>query len=82
MIFSNKVYKLPSGKNISFFCKDESNLEMYVANGIVYKNIIKPKENFRSINSGRLFYFNMVSKLNSNHLGVCFDKNISVTAND
>lgn len=82
MIFSNNVYKISSGTNLSFYFENSSDLILYVFNGITYLKKINIKNGFRCVNMGKAYNYHKVTKLNNNHLAICFDKNISVVSNE
>lgn len=82
MIFSNEVYKLSSGLNISLFSENANLISLYVFNRITHlKNVDKTKS-FRCVNSGKSYNFNKIVKINKTHKAICFDNNISVIENE
>lgn len=82
MIFSNKVYKISSGSNISLFAKDKNNLLMFIFSGLVSKKHISFDNSVRCVDTGEKFSYNKVILINDQHKCLCFDKNISVTNNE
>jgi len=82
MIFSNKIYKISSGKNISLFAEDENNIKMYLYKDFVFKKNISLNNSIRCEDLGKKLSYNKVIKINDNHSCICFDKNISVINNE
>ena len=80
MIFSNKVNKLASGTNVSFYPTNDKCIEMFVFNKLVSKkNISYLGQNFIRCKDLKIKYsYNQLIKINDTFSAVCFDKNISV----
>lgn len=78
MIFSNKLTKISSGKNLTLFANSAYNLDLYIFN----KNIKKKKLDFSSIikctNTDENFSYNFYCKLNDNYFCVGHDDNMSI----
>lgn len=82
MIFSNKLNKIPSGRNISLFAKSANDYEMFIFTNLCQKKNLSINQILRCINTNDTFNYNKIIKLNSNHLCVCFDDNMSIINND
>ena len=82
MIFSNKIHKLPSGKNISLFAKDSNKFDLFIFNNNTEKKDIIISSVLQCLSTGKQYNFNSVIKLNDNYLCVCYDDNMSVVLND
>ena len=82
MIFSTKINKLPSGKNISLHSNKNDELEFYLFTNKVSKKIITFGSYLKCSSTNYKYSYNSVIKLNDNHLCVCFDDNMSVIKNE
>ena len=82
MIFSNKLNKISSGKNISLFAISKNEFELYVFN----KNVKKKKLIFttplKCVSTDESFSYNYLCKLENNFMCVCLDDNISILKNE
>lgn len=83
MIFSKNIYKLASGKNVSFFPISDNKYEMYVFNKMTAKKMIEifGVNYARSTDLKQKYNYHKIIKLNETHSAVCFDKNISIIEN-
>lgn len=78
MIFSNKLNKISSGKNITLFATSNNNLELYLFNknikkkNLIYSNILK------CISTNESFSYNYLCKLENGLMCVCHDDNMSI----
>lgn len=79
MIFSEKVFKIPSGKNISLYAEDENNITMFIFTDLTEEKTLELSPTIKCRSLGRRYGYHMVIKLNDKHKVICFDKNISVT---
>lgn len=82
MIFSNKIYKISSGNNLSLFAEDSNNLSLYIFNKQVNKKNISFDDGLKCTDLNEKQNYNMLIKLNNEHSVICFDKNISVINNE
>ena len=80
MRLSNKFYKLASGENNCFYANSANEVEMYVFNDTISKNLITFDENniARCTSTNQKFSYNKFIKLSDSHSAVCLGKNISV----
>ena len=82
MIFSNKINKISSGKNISLYSTSKNEFYLYVFN----KNIKRKKIIFtypiKYISTDDSFSYNYLCKLENNFICVCFDDNMSILKNE
>ena len=82
MIFSNKIYKISSGSNVSLFANENNNLDLYLFNknikkyNLIYSNILK------CLKTDTELSYNAVIPLNDNYICVCFDNNMTVLTNE
>ena len=76
MIFSNKIYKIASGKNVSFYPISEQKCEMFVFNKVTAKKMIELfGVNFaRCTDLKQKYNYHKLIKINETHSAVCFDK--------
>lgn len=82
MIFSNKMHKIASGTNISLFATSKNEFDYYIFNKNTQKKKIILSSILQCLNSNLNYNYNAVIKINSNHLCVCFDDNMSIIKND
>lgn len=82
MIFSNKIYKISSGKNISLFAEDENTMTLYVNDNKIKKRKIIFSGILRCLNKSTNIDGSYVKKINQNHTFVCHDDNILVISNE
>lgn len=82
MIFSSKLNKISSGKNISLYAIDQNNFDMYIFNkntqkkNLTYSNILK------CTSTDEYFNYNYLCKLENNFICVCLNDNMSIIKND
>ena len=81
MIFSNKINKIPSGKNISLYAIGGNRFEFYLFSKCVQKKILEYSSLLRCTSDSNYSY-NSVIKLNDNFLCVCLDNNMSIIKNE
>lgn len=82
MIFSNKINKIPSGSNLSLYATSSTDFDMFIFTNLSQKKNLSITQILRCINTNKTYNYNKVIKLNSNHLCVCFDNNMSIINND
>lgn len=78
MIFSNKIYKVSSGKNLSLY--NDSNQKLIFT---VFKDLVEKKEIVFSpvtkcLNTPNKFGYNKVIKIDNRYNLICLDKYISI----
>ena len=80
MIFSKRINKLSSGKNISFYPKSLDLVEMFVFNKDVSKKLLYFGDLglIKCLNSNQKYPYHKLIKLKGNFSAVCLDKNISI----
>ena len=78
MIFSNKIYKIASGKNISLYAENEDEVIMFVFKELCEKKIITFNPILKCGNNSEKYGYNKIIKLNSLHNLVCLNKNMSI----
>ena len=81
MIFSNKIYKVSSGKNPAIYA--ENNQEAVLT---VFKNLTEKKQlcfspTIKCLNTSSEFGYNKVIKLDNSFSLICLDKYISIVEN-
>ena len=81
MIFSNKIYRLDSGKNISMYAisENELNLYLYKKSMNLYDISINNKLNCTFFNKSN---HHKVIKLNNKHSCVCYGNEMMVIENE
>ena len=82
MIFSNRIYKIASGKNISLYAENEDEMIMFVFKELTEKKLIDFKPVLKCSNHSKKFGYNKIIKLNSLHNLVCLNKNMSIVKNN
>ena len=82
MIFSNKISKISSGKNLSMYATNSGEMELYLFNKKVQKKIITFSNIVKCSSTNNNYSYNHITKLNDNFLCACFDDNMSVIKND
>ncbi len=79
MIFSNKIYKLASGKNVSIYAEDYNTMSMFICGEKISKRKIIFSEIVRCVRTQtKLLEGNVIKKINNNHLCICKDETITV----
>ena len=78
MIFTNKIYKIASGKNLTLFADDKSTISVYVFNKVVTEHVLTLSDVVRCFNTLRYYSYNYVNKLNDKFLCIGFGNNLSV----
>lgn len=81
MIFSNRIYKISSGKNISLFANSSDKLTMYIFKNLIEEKQIDLSSTITCKNILAQHGYNKVIKLNNLHYLICFDKNTSIVEN-
>ena len=81
MIFSNKIYKISSGKNISLYAKNENEILMFIFKKLGEFKSIKFSSMLKFTNLADNYGYNKVIKLNDLHNLICLNKNISIVKN-
>ena len=81
MIFSNKIHKIPSGKNISLYALSGNRFEYFVFSNCTQKKTLEYSSLLRSITNNEYSY-NAIIKLNDNFLCACLDNNMSIIKNE
>ncbi len=82
MIFSKKIYKLASGKNLTLFDISSDEFEVFVFENATNKYSMKISTNTKTIREATGLGFNQITKLNSNHSVLCHDKNLTIIENE
>ncbi len=82
MIFSKKIYKIVSGKNLTFYPENENEFSTFVYDNITKKYFIKIGNTVKSGLLNSNLAYNQITKLNDKHSCVCYDKNISIINNE
>lgn len=82
MIFSNTIYKIPNGKNISLFFNSDNDFDLYVFSNNTKKYNISYSSILKCIYTNENFNYNSVIKLNENHSCCAFDDNMSIINNE
>ena len=78
MIFSNKIYKIASGKNISLYAEKEDEILMFVFKELGERKLINFYPSLKCSNFADKYGYNKVIKLNDLHNLICLNKNMSV----
>lgn len=79
MIFSNKVYKLASGKNVSLYAENDKTMSMFFYNDkpckrkILFSEIVRCVKTKEPQPEGTY-----IKKINDSHLFVCKDEIVAV----
>ena len=68
MIFSNKKFKISSGKNATLFAEKENIMNLYVFNNLETKNTIELSSLTRCFNKKISYPQEFVTQLNSTYL--------------
>ena len=81
LIFSSKIYKLETGKNISLFSETENNLNAFLFNKSM--NLYNISTN-NKINCTFLkkFNYHKIIKLNHNHSCICYGNDMTIYKNE
>lgn len=82
MIFSKKIYKLVSGKNLTLYPKDKDTFEIFVFDKISNKYEINLRSQTKAKIVSSDISYNQITKLNESHSCVCYDKNLSIVKNE
>ena len=82
MIFSKKIYKLVSGKNLTLYSEGENNFSVFVFNKTVKKYNVSLYPKYTSTPEPENLTYNQITKLNETHSLVCYDKNLSIIENE
>lgn len=81
MIFSNRIYKISSGKNPMVFADNENNMTLTIFKSLTEEKQICFSPVIKCLNTSKQFGYNKVIKLNDEHNLICMDKYISVVEN-
>ncbi|MBQ4541702.1 MAG: hypothetical protein IJA23_02485 [Clostridia bacterium] len=81
MIFSNKLNKISSGKNISLYALSKNEFEFYTFNSNVKKKKIIYDLPLKCLSTDESFSYNYLCKLENNFMCVCHDDNMSILKN-
>lgn len=83
MIFLSQINKILSGNNLSLFAISDNQMELFIFNNGVTKNLINFDSNkIKCTPTNNKYNYNKVSKINDTFLCLCFDDNISVIKNE
>lgn len=82
MIFSNRVYKIPSGKNLSFYAENTQKVSMTIFKNLTEKKEIDFSSGVKCLSLPVTFDYNKVIKLSNSHNLICLDKYISIVDNN
>ncbi len=78
MIFSNKIYKIASGKNVSLYANNDNSMIMYYYNEKISKRNIIFAEIVRCVMSSTSLEGKFAKKINDGHIFICQDESMSV----
>ena len=77
MIFSNIIYKIGSGKNITIYSTNSNELEIYSFNKSMQKITFSLDSTISTLKTININY-DYIEQINDNLFAVGYDKNISV----
>lgn len=82
MIFSKKIYKLTSGKNLTLYHETDNDFSVFVFNKATNQYSITLFPKYTSVVKNEKLSYNQITKLNEIHSLVCYDKNLSIIENE
>ena len=82
MIFSKKIYKLVSGKNLTLYSEGSNTFSVFIFNKGVNKYLVNLYPEYKSTLETENLAYNQITKLNESHSLVCYDKNLSIIENE
>ncbi len=82
MIFSKKINKISSGKNLSLYAKSSIQFDLFVFLNLTTKKELTYSNILKCSNTNNSYNYNSVIKLNDKYLCVSFDDNMSVISSD
>ncbi len=78
MIFSNKMYKLASGDNVSIYAESYDNMTMFFHNEKLCKRKILFSEIVRCVKTNTSLEYKFAKKLNEKHIFACINDDLAV----
>lgn len=82
MIFSNKLNKISSGKNITIYATSSNSFDLFIFNNNVKKKNLIFSDILKCISTDESFSYNYVCKLENKFMCVCLDDNMSIIKNE
>ena len=77
MIFSDKIYKINSGTNVSLYAKDNNTLLLYLFDKTLKSYDILINSDKKCVFSN-IYEYKKIIKLNQNHIGPCSNSFITL----